>query len=99
MSVFLIFTQETHRNVKNRWVRSSLKSVIYTLNGYDQNKYVSGCLIGESIRLTDDMLKYADKEKEDGIMFTADIDKAFDSVEYYLIFATLTKTQQWQSVH
>ena len=25
MSVFLIFTQGTHRNVKNRWVRSSLK--------------------------------------------------------------------------
>ena len=24
MSVFLIFTQGTHRNVKNRWVRSSL---------------------------------------------------------------------------
>ena len=45
------------------------------------------------------MLKYADKENEDGIMFTAGIDKAFDSVKYYLIFATLTKTQQWQSVH
>ena len=25
MSVFLIFTQGTHRNVKNRWMRSSLK--------------------------------------------------------------------------
>ena len=37
------------------------------------------------------MLKYADKENEDGIMFTADIDKAFHSVEYYLIFATLQK--------
>ena len=44
------------------------------------------------------MLKYADKENEDG-MFTADINKAFHSVEYYLIFATLEKTQQWQSVH
>ena len=37
------------------------------------------------------MLKYADKENEDGIMFTADIDKAFHSVEYDLIFATLQK--------
>ena len=37
------------------------------------------------------MLKYADIENEDGIMFTADIDKAFHSVEYYLIFATLKK--------
>ena len=26
MSVFLIFMQATHRNVKNRWVRSSLKA-------------------------------------------------------------------------
>ena len=45
------------------------------------------------------MLKYADKENEDGIMFTANIDKAFYSVEYHLIFATLKKTQHWQSVH
>ena len=36
MSVFLIFTQGTHRNVKNRWVRSSLyecfiASIIFVL--------------------------------------------------------------------
>ena len=29
MSVFLIFTQGTHRNVKNRWVRSSLKATFH----------------------------------------------------------------------
>ena len=37
------------------------------------------------------MLKYTDQENEDSIMFTADIDKAFDSVEHYLIFENLTK--------
>ena len=30
LSVFLIFTQGTHRNVKNRWARSSLQ-VVFTL--------------------------------------------------------------------
>ena len=29
MSVFLIFTQETHRNVKNRLVRSALKATFH----------------------------------------------------------------------
>ena len=33
MSVFLIFTQGTHRNVKNRWVRSSLKGY-FSLNNF-----------------------------------------------------------------
>ena len=31
MSVFLIFTQGTHRNVKNRRVRSSLYSTIFDI--------------------------------------------------------------------
>ena len=33
MSVFLIFTQGTHRNVRNRWVRSSLKGY-FSLNDF-----------------------------------------------------------------
>ena len=32
MSVFLIFSQETNRNVKNRWVRGSLHNDFYATN-------------------------------------------------------------------
>ena len=41
--------------------------------------------------MTSDLLKYAEEENSDGILFAADIGKAFDSVDYNFIFATLNK--------
>ena len=37
------------------------------------------------------MLEYADKENLDGLIFAADIKKAFDSIEHNFLLATLTK--------
>ena len=48
--------------------------------------------MGESIRLTDYMLECTEQENEDGlIMFTTNVEKAFDSVEHEFIFATLRR--------
>ena len=52
---------------------------------------MKGRYIGESIRLVDDLLKYAEEENSDGILFAADIEKAFDSVDHNFIFETLNK--------
>ena len=68
-------------------VRKVLPSLIY----YDQTAYVKGRNVGESIRLIDDLLKYAEEENSDGILLVADIEKAFDSVYYNFIFAILNK--------
>ena len=68
-------------------VRKVLPSLIY----YDQIACVKGRYIRESIRLVDDLLKYAEEENSDGILFEADIEKAFDSVGHNFIFATLNK--------
>ena len=37
------------------------------------------------------MLEYAYKENLDGLIFAADIEKAFDLIEHNFLFATLTK--------
>lgn len=68
-----------------------VKKVIPRLIHYDQTAYVKGRYIGESVRLVDDLLKYAEEENQDGILFAADIEKAFDSVDHNFIFATLKK--------
>ena len=48
--------------------------------------------IGESIRLIDDLMSYAEQENLDaGLIFEADIEKAFDSVDRNFIFASLEK--------
>ena len=37
------------------------------------------------------MLDYIDKSSEDGILFTVDIEKVFDSVDHNFLFAVLKK--------
>ena len=68
-----------------------VKRIIYKLVYIDQTAYIKGRFIGESVRLIEDLLVYADQENEDGILFAADIEKAFDSVEHSFIHATLEK--------
>ena len=67
------------------------KNVIPHLVNCDQTVYVKGRNIGESIRLIDDLMNYAEQENLDGLIFAADIEKAFDSVDHKFIFASLEK--------
>ena len=43
------------------------------------------------IRVIDDILYHAEQENLDGIVFAADMEKAFDSLEHNFIFSTLAK--------
>ena len=52
---------------------------------------IKGRFTGELIRLIDDILYHIEQENIDGVLFAADIEKAFDSVEHSLIFAVLKK--------
>ena len=65
------------------------KNVIPHLVNCDQAAYVKGRNTGESIRLIDDLMGYAEQENLDGLIFAADIEKAFDSVNHNFIFACL----------
>ena len=67
-----------------------MKTVIHSLISYDQTAYVKGRYIGQ-IRLIDDLLKYPEDENIDGILFAADIEKAFDSVDHNSMFAALKR--------
>ena len=62
-----------------------MKKVIPNLINYHQMAYVKGRFIGESIRKIDDILYHADQENVDWILFAADMEKAFDSLEHAFI--------------
>ena len=62
---------------------------MHTLIHDDQTAYVKNHFIGESIRLIDDVLEYADNNDIPGILFSADFEKAFDSIDRYFMFAVL----------
>ena len=68
-----------------------IKLVIHSLISYNKTAYTKGRYIGESVRLIDDLLKYAENENIDRILFVADIEKAFDSVDHNFIYASLKK--------
>ena len=68
-----------------------VREVLPFLIHYDEAAYVKGRYIGESVRLIDDLLKYVEEEISEGILFAADIRKAFDFVNHNFIFSTLKK--------
>ena len=67
------------------------KAVIHNLISVDQTAYVKGRFSGESIRVINDLIEHIDREDEEGILFSTDIEKAFDSVDHNFLFATLKR--------
>ena len=68
-----------------------MEKVIHSLMSYNQTAYVKGKYISESVRLIDDLLKFAENENIDEILFTADIEKEFDSLDHNFIYTSLKK--------
>ena len=75
----------------NRLKSICLKSVIHNLISVDQTAYVKGRFIGESVRVINALIEHIDREDEEGILFSTDIEKAFDSVDHNFLFATLKR--------
>ena len=68
-----------------------IKHIMYTLIHHDQTACVKNRFIAESICLIDDILEYADDNNIPGILFSADFEKAFDSIDNFFMFAVLEK--------
>ena len=58
---------------------------------HDQTAYVNDRFIGESVRLVSDIIEITDILHIDGYLVTADIQKAFDSLDHTFLLATLSK--------
>ena len=67
-----------------------LKAVIHNLISVDQTAYVKGRFIGEYIRVMNDLIEHIDRKDEEGV-FSADIEKDFDSVDHDFLFETLER--------
>ena len=66
-----------------------IKHIMHTLIHHDQT--VNNRFIGELIHLIDDILEYADDNDIPSILFSADSEKAFDSIDHSFMFAVLEK--------
>ena len=66
-----------------------LVPVLPTIISPDQTAYVKGRYIGESLRLTSDILDCTQKFNIPGYALTMDLQKAFDSIDHIFLFACL----------
>ena len=70
---------------------SRLKKVLPNLNSPQQTAYAENRFIGESGRLTGDIIEITDALNKEGFLVTMDIEKAFNSLDHALIIALLKK--------
>ena len=66
-----------------------MQKVLASIINYDQTAYVRGRYTGESIRLVSDLLDFTEENSIGGILFSADFEKAFDSIEHPFLLAVL----------
>ena len=55
----------------------------------DQTAYLKDRYIGETVRLISDILGYTYDNDIEAILFSADFEKAFDSIDHYFLFSFL----------
>ena len=75
--------------IASKAIATRIKNVLTNIVKYDQTAYMKDRYIGESIRLISDILEYTENNDVLGVLFSADIEKAFDSVEQNFMFAVL----------
>ena len=75
----------------SKCLAARLIPILPTIISSDQTAYVSGRFIGESTRLISDILEVSDIEKLDGYILTADLEKAFDSIDHTFLISCLKK--------
>ena len=66
-----------------------IRKVITNLIHSDQTAYVKGRYIRESVCLISDILEYTESKGIEAILFSADFDKAFDSIDHTFLFSVL----------
>ena len=75
--------------IASKAIAPRIKKVIGKLVHFDHTVYVCNRNIGESVCLINGILEYMDENDIGAILFSADFEKAFGSVEHSFIISTL----------
>ena len=75
--------------IATKFLAFRIRNVLSSLIHSDQTAYVKGRYIGESVRLIDDILEYTESNDIEVLLFSADFEKAFDSIDHCFMFSVL----------
>ena len=56
--------------IASKALAARMKKTVHSLISYDQIAYIKGRYIGESVRVTDNLLKYAEDENIDVLLYS-----------------------------
>jgi exonuclease III len=79
----------TDYKIATKAIANRLKHVLNSIIGSDQTGFIKGRYIGENIRLLCETLEYVDTHDIPSILFFADFEKAFDSLDHEYMFKVL----------
>ena len=77
--------------ILSKILATRLNKVLPSLIGEEQSAFVRGRYIGEPIRLISDIITYSEQQNKSGILFAADFEAAFDSIDYQFMLEILKK--------
>ena len=75
--------------IASKVLAARMENVLTSIIHCNQTAYVKDRYICESIHLITDFLAYTEENSIRGILFSADFEEVFDSIEHSFIFATL----------
>ena len=79
----------TDYKIAAKSIANRLKSVLNKIISPNQTGFLKGKFIGENIRFVLDLIEYSKVNKIPGFLFLLDFEKAFDTVEWSFLQATL----------
>ena len=65
----------------------------------EQTAYVKDRYVGESMKLINGVLEFTDHEKTEAILFSANFEKAYDSIDHSFLFLLLSALDSVMSLH
>ena len=90
--------------IATKSIANRLKRIINHLIDTEQTGFIKGRYIGENVRLIIEVMEYLERKNKPGLLFFADFQKAFDSINHLFITDALTSQNfgpdliQWISV-
>ena len=75
--------------IATKAIANRIKDVLQTLIHGSQTGFLKGRYIGENIRVIFDIIDYLNENNKPGLLFFADFEKAFDSLDHCFLLKTL----------
>ena len=77
--------------IATKSIANRIKNILPSIISSSQSGFIKGRYIGENVRLIQECINYFNNTNKSGLIFFADFEKAFDSLDHAFMFTCLEK--------